>query len=94
MPFKWVGSAWRERFSLKREAEVLLAGGPGPENEAADSASPARVYNGSPARAGPEGIAEVGALNLLLITEGNGHVTVLLKLQPNSGSRQESFMCC
>lgn len=32
-----------------------------------------------------------GALNLAVIIEENGHITALLKLRYDSGSRQESF---
>lgn len=40
MPFKLVGSARRESFLLERVAEVVLAGGPGAENELAAPAAP------------------------------------------------------
>lgn len=67
-------------------AEVLLARGPGPENELTDP-GPAvrRIMETLDGHLG----LRAGALNLSLIIEENGHVTALSKLQRDSGSRRE-----
>lgn len=74
---------------LRRVAEALLAGGPGPEAELADPGPPA--HNGNPRWASG---AEGRALNLSLIIEENGHVTALSKLRRGSGSRQADSAGC
>lgn len=85
MPFKLVGQ--RESFPLKRVAEVLLAGGPGPKTELTDPDPPVQLIMET-----LDGHLwlRAGALNLSLIIEENGHVTALSKLSHDSGSRQGS----
>lgn len=77
VPFKWVGCARRESFLLRRVAEVLLARGPGPENELTDPGPPVRLIMET--LDGHLGL-RARALNLSLIIEENGHVTALSKL--------------
>lgn len=91
MPFKLAGFAWRESFTLRRVAEVLLAGGPGRENELPAPAPPAWLIMET--LDGHLGL-RAGPLNLSVIIEENRHVTALLKLRYDSGSRQESSVGC
>lgn len=72
-------------------AEVLLAGGPGPENELTDPVALTLLIMEN--LDGHLGL-RAEALNLSLIIEENGHVTALSKLRHDSGSRQESSVAC
>lgn len=72
-------------------AEVLLAGGSGPENELTDPvALPPLIMENLDRHLR----LRAGALNLSLIIEENGHVTALSKLRHGSDPRQESSVGC